>query len=906
MKKVFTLILCTINFLAISQRNNYWQQDVNYKIYVTLNDTAKTLDGYLTLEYKNNAPDTLQYIWFHCWPNAYKNDRTAFSEQFLINGRTDFYFSTEEQKGYMNRLDFKVNKIPANTEDHPVHQDIIKLLLPRSLPPDSSVLIETPFHVKLPYDFSRGGYLNNTFQITQWYPKPAVYDKYGWHEMPYLDQGEFYSEYGNFDVTIDLPKKYIVAATGIKQKETIKDSIKTLQYTQDNVHDFAWFADKDFIVKEDSMQLDSKTIEVIAYYHKENSSSWEDATRYIKQAIRTKSDWIGEYPYSIVSAVESQAKGIGGMEYPTITLLENSTNKKSLDNLINHEVGHNWFYGILGSNEREHPWMDEGMNTYYDNRYESIYYPSEANTSSKIPSFIKNKIPTDIEKTALESICALKKDQPIETVSDKFSQTNYNLIAYTKTGEWMQKLENILGKKAFDSMMQAYFQQWKFKHPYPEDFKHIAEEISGNNLNEHFSLLNKKGSILDHKKKELGFTGFFNIKNTRDKHYLSLLPGFGYNFYDKFMPSVIIHNYNYPPSKFRFVASTLYGTGSGKLNGIGKLSYTPFIGNSAQQIEFSVSAASFTRDVFKDSTNENNFLRFNKIVPSVKYNFANHNPLSHLNKYIQWKTFFFKETELNFFRDTVQQLDIISYPQRNRSLNQLSFVGENDRVLYPYKYAFVAEQSKEFFRLTFTGNYYFNYEKGGGLNCRFFAGKFLYRGERNFTTQYETDRYHLNMTGTNGYEDYTYSNYFIGRNEFEGFCNRQLMIKDGGFKVRTDLLSEKIGKTEDWLAAVNFTTTIPKKYNPLEILPIKLPLRIFADFGTYADSWKQNSSTEKILYDAGLQLSLFKNTINIYLPILYSKSYSDYFKSTIIEKIFLKNISFSIDLQNISLKKYLL
>jgi hypothetical protein len=213
------------------------------------------------------------------------------------------------------------------------------------------------------------------------------------------------------------------------------------------------------------------------------------------------------------------------------------------------------------------------------------------------------------------------------------------------------------------------------------------------------------------------------------------------------------------------------------------------------------------------------------------------------------------------------------------------------------------EQGDGFARLAFTGNYYFNYAKTGGMNVRLFAGKFLYLGDKTFIKQFGTDRYHLNMTGPKGNEDYTYSNYFVGRNEFDKFSNQQIMIRDGGFKVRTDYLSNKIGKTDDWLTAANFTTTIPKAINPLAVLPFKLPIKAFFDIGTYSGAWKKNAATGRFIYDAGLQLSLFKDVVNIYVPLLYSKVYRDYFKSTIPEKRFLKNIVFSFDLQNISLKK---
>ena len=192
------------------------------------------------------------------------------------------------------------------------------------------------------------------------------------------------------------------------------------------------------------------------------------------------------------------------------------------------------------------------------------------------------------------------------------------------------------------------------------------------------------------------------------------------------------------------------------------------------------------------------------------------------------------------------------------------------------------------------------------MNTRLFAGKFMYLGNKTIYKQFETDRYHLNMTGANGYEDYTYSNYFIGRNEFQGAASQQIMMRDGGFKVRSDLLSNKIGKTDDWLVALNLSTDFPKGINPLQVLPFKIPLKVFFDIGTYSEAWKNNPSTGKFLYDAGLQISLYKNLVNIYFPILYSKVYADYFKSTIPKnKRFLQNISFSIDIQNFRLNKFL-
>jgi hypothetical protein len=217
---------CQLNNNKQAQSSKYFQQNVDYKIDVTLNDVDNTLNGFEIINYTNNSPDTLRFIWFHLWPNAYKNDRTALSEQLLQLGRTDFYFSSDEQRGYINRLDFKVDGVTATLEDHPLYIDITKVILPGGLAPGKTIKITTPFHEKIPFNFSRGGHVGNTYQITQWYPKPAVYDIHGWHAFPYLDQGEFYSEFGNFNVQITVPKDYVVAATGELQNE---DEQKWLQ-----------------------------------------------------------------------------------------------------------------------------------------------------------------------------------------------------------------------------------------------------------------------------------------------------------------------------------------------------------------------------------------------------------------------------------------------------------------------------------------------------------------------------------------------------------------------------------------------------------------------------------------------------------------------------------------------------
>ena len=932
-----------------SYRVPYWQQQVNYSIDVSLNDKEHTLDGFERIEYINNSPDTLKFIWFHLWPNAYKNDKTAFSDQMLENGSTKFYFSEKENRGYINRLDFKINNITADVEDHPQHIDIVKLILPSALAPGEKISITTPFHVKLPYNFSRGGHDGQSYQITQWYPKPAVYDQKGWHPMPYLDQGEFYSEFGNFDVSITLPKNYVVAATGelqnkdelawLKsrssftwepQKEKIKtksgqiqtitqefpnssSEIKRLEFKQTNVHDFAWFADKRFIVKYDTCMLASgKIVDLFSYYTLPYKTQWEKSVDYIADAIIKRSEWIGEYPYSVASAVQGPESFGGGMEYPTITVISPMQDERLLEYTLVHEISHNWFYGILGSNERLHPWLDEGLNTYYDFRHTEWKYGNKGEMKIGSEGFsIKNT-----ERLLFEVLSTARKDQPINSTSEEFTSLNYNIIAYYKTGAWMELIEKKLGRDLLDKIMQVYFKQWKFKHPYPEDLKKIFETVSGQDLSKEFSLLEKKGTLPGMERNGWNTVTPFSLKsivkyiNKPSKAWLLFSPVAGLNSYDKIMIGGLITNYKLPSSPFQFLFAPLYSTGAKKLNGLGKINYTMFPDNAAWKVDVFMNASIFSDDEFLKSDGKKAISGFTKIVPGLRFTLQENNPRSTTTRYVQWKNYFIREGSFRISYDTtITGLDTtirqdVATPNQNRSFQQLKLFIQNSRALYPYSAEMNIEQGKDFLRTAFTGNYFFNYPKAGGLNVRFFAGKFFYLSSKTFSKQFATDQYHLNMTGANGYEDYTYSDYFIGRNKFEGLPSQQIMMRDGGFKVRTDLYSTKVGKTDNWLAAVNFTTTIPSGINPLSVLPVKIPLKLFVDIGTYAEAWKRDANLDRFVFDAGLQLSFFSNTINIYLPLVYSSVYKEYIQSVLEKKgRFFKTISFNINISNFTLKK---
>jgi len=509
MKYLFALLLL-LTVYPSSLAQGYWQQEVNYTIAVTLDDKQHTLAATEKIQYVNHSPDALTFIYFHLWPNAYKNNSTAFAEQQLIQNKRAFRFAPDSARGSIDGLDFKVNGQAAKFEFDPENIDIGKLILNQPLRSGESIEITTPFRVKLPHSFSRLGHVGQSYQITQWYPKPAVYDRKGWHPMPYLDQGEFYSEYGQFDVSITLPANYTVGATGVLQNEPEKkrlDSLaivtaekttfrptddafppsanqtKTLRYIQDKVHDFAWFADKRFNVLKGEVELPHSKRKVTTWlmFLNKDAATWTQSLKDINDAVHYYSLWNGDYPYEHATAVDGALSAGSGMEYPMVTVTDPSA--------IIHEVGHNWFFGILGTNERQHPWLDEGINSYYEFRIGQLTNPNYSQLGVIIsPSRIKNFRLQNIHSTALNLLlyqmaASRGLDQPIAGPAPVYSFANYGSIVYLKTGVLLQYLANYLTQEKFDKAMQVYFQRWQFKHPYPEDLQVIFEEVAGEKLN---------------------------------------------------------------------------------------------------------------------------------------------------------------------------------------------------------------------------------------------------------------------------------------------------------------------------------------------------------------------------------------------------------------------------------------
>lgn len=509
---------------SVPGHGQHFQQRADHIISVLLDDVTHVLHGEETLRYTNNSSTALDTLWLHLWPNAYATPNTALDRQLVRMGEPDLHFAKPEERGGIDSLDFRdPNGMKLTWGFHPKHADIGWVKLGKPVMPGTTTTLHTPFRVKIPDGkFSRLGHTGQAYYITQWFPKPAVYDHNGWHIMPYLTQGEFFCEFGSYDVSITLPANYVVGATGVVQNSTEQawmDSLaatpysdarrfkldfqrsalnsfppsagttKTLRYVQDNVHDFAWFADKRFVVRKDVATLpDSRrSVTVWALFTPKNAEEWEAmGTRSLVNSLLHYSEWLGDYPYDVCTAVDGTISAGAGMEYPMITIIGDMGDTQALDNVIAHEVGHNWFQGILASNERDHPWMDEGMNSFVELTYMRRQYPGSG-MSMSIPGLsneLQSRDPHRLQSELGYRLNARRNlDQGLCLHSTHYTSTNYGTNVYMKSALAFDHLLAYLGEAAMKRCMRAYHAEFKFRHPTPADVQRVFDRESDKDLN---------------------------------------------------------------------------------------------------------------------------------------------------------------------------------------------------------------------------------------------------------------------------------------------------------------------------------------------------------------------------------------------------------------------------------------
>ncbi len=949
MKKLIFFLL--VSQLAFSQKT-YYQQQTDYTINVKLNDISHELSAYESIVYTNNTPDTLTFIYFHLWPNAYKDNNSALAKQFLQQGNRSLYFAKDIDRGYIDSLDFRCNNKTLKIEYDKDNADICKVYLTQPLLPLQNTTISTPFKVKIPSAiFSRLGHDKQAYYITQWYPKPAVYDASGWNTMPYLDQGEFYAEFGSFDVSITLPKNYVLAATGdrydneaentfltqkiIETERKVKmldsasftenmafpksdTSLKTIRFKQDNVHDFAWFADKRFNVLRGEMILPhtKKSITTWAFFTDNKIDLWKNAITYISDATFYYSLWNGDYAYNNVSAVDGTISAGAGMEYPNITIIGDASTAFDLDVVITHEVGHNWFYGMLGNNERKNAWMDEGINSFNELRYIKTKYPKATlatvlGRDSTFSLLHLNKYKQAHQYYWLYAMSAKQnEDQSCRTFSENFTSINYGAIVYSKTAVLFNYLMSYMGENDFDIAMQFYFEQCKFKHPKPADLRKTLEYFSGKKLDWFFNCLLATTKKLDYKitsfKKQADGSYKVNVKNVGEVAGPVVLCGLnekklvGMVWYDGFegsktllfpaaqltsfkidynevMPDINRKNNTIrtsgpfkkiEPLKFEFIAALDNPDRT-------QLFFSPAMGYNLYN-KFMLGAAYYNHVLFekKFETELAPMYAFgNKNISgfaNARINLHPDNIFSAVNIGVKSQRFAYQDNYfiVNNYNKIAPYINVDFKKKYNTSLFQHRLT---------YRYVFI--NKKDYFQKPF--NYCVN-----DITYQFSNNYALYPMLVKLSGQANGDMQKLSVTYTQkifiNKNKYFEIRAFVGKMHQSKTTSVDYRFRLSGWNGNNDYLYDNLyvgrnetqglaanqfvetegafkvfsyyGQTNNWMATLNIKS--PKIF--------KLPILLYADFGTTAPYF---TGTKNIFINAGIDVVIWRDVFEIFLPV---------------------------------------
>jgi hypothetical protein len=492
--------------------NDYWQQRADYKIQTSLDTVASRITGSETITYTNNSPEPLDHLWLQLDQNLFKEESRGNYEYDSpgIRWRGAFKNGGDELSSVVVGRDGKKEQAHFIVDDTRMRIDLSKPLSAHG----GKVELEIGWSFVVPkYGSDRMGRYEShdgtIYEIAQWYPRMYVYDDVnGWNSMPYLGEGEFYLEYGNFDVEITVPRNYIVVATGTLQNPTqvltkmerdrLAEALKSdstihviseseiaqpstrpigngnliWKFHAENVRDFSWAASQAFTW--DASHWDN--ILLMAVYPKEGISTdttrgpgWEKDVEFMRHTFEFYSETYYHFPYPVATNV---AGVVGGMEYPMIVFCSVHSRGQGLYSVTDHEFGHGWFPMTVGSDERRYAWQDEGINTFI-NYYSNIDYYGGKSFQLRIEN----------ADSIARRMGSPLNSQPMMTYSDKIKPQYYAFLEYYKTGFGLHLLRDyILGPQKFDIGFKAYIQRWAFKHPQPADFFRTIQDYSGEDL----------------------------------------------------------------------------------------------------------------------------------------------------------------------------------------------------------------------------------------------------------------------------------------------------------------------------------------------------------------------------------------------------------------------------------------
>ena len=485
----------TIRTASGAPGRDYWQQQVDYVIESELDVEANVITGSATITYVNNSPDPLDYLWLHLEQNIFRDDSLGTQLETRMRRKGKSRSGVVIDGLHSGGVDLAIS----------VHDTLGRIDLDDPVPPDGGRFV---FTIDWHFDFPTGSSMRLgretveqglIYEVAQWFPAVAVYDdEYGWNTLPYLGAGEFYTNFGSYDVHLTVPRSHIVAATGVLQNpadvftptqidrlEEARGSAETIlirtpeevedpdsrpggegpltwHYLADRVRTFAWASSDAYIY--DACDLDGVLVQSV--YPKEALPLWSKSTQMLRAAIKGYNEKWFRYPYPEATNVNGTE---GGMEYPMIIFCRARLNEKSLYGVTTHEIGHNWFPMIVSNDERRHAWMDEGFNSFINYYSYHDWFDEGTGRRGDAAAFARHM--TD------------ERNVPVATWPDRIPGGMLHRLEYDKTSVGLVLLrEQILGPKRFDPAFRMYIRRWAFKSPRPRDFFRTMEDVSGVDL----------------------------------------------------------------------------------------------------------------------------------------------------------------------------------------------------------------------------------------------------------------------------------------------------------------------------------------------------------------------------------------------------------------------------------------
>ncbi|MFS1511199.1 M1 family metallopeptidase [Chengkuizengella sp. SCS-71B] len=512
---------------------------VHYNIDVKLDEENKKLLGSQKITWINPGEQPVNEIYFHLYPNAFQSKKTSFNIESGGSLRNDKM--KKDSFGSMSIHNIRLNNgkdLSQQTffiqpdDKNPNDYTLMGLKLPQSVLPGEEITLHMRFTVHLPYVFARMGYAGDFVMAGQWFPKVAAYEvsgvrgrsKEGWNLHQYHGNSEFYANFGTYDVNIKVPSNYIVAATGIEidKSETTIDHTSnqsiiaeknleennkdtTYHFKAADVHDFAWSASPQFKVIEEFYRSENiKGVNIKLYLDPLHIDLKERYLYAAKSALNNFTNWYGQYPYPTLSIVvpPDGANGAGGMEYPTLVTAWSASEKEkdsSLERVIIHEIGHQFWYGMVASNEFEEAWLDEAFTSYAEDKVMEKEYGIRSINH--------------YEASYVSSPAPLKQNAWEYEYKNEYAQN-----VYVRGKLVLRDIEHIIGTAQMNKVLKTYFQRWKFKHPSTEDFQAVLEDVTAQDWDQYFNTFIYDNKMVDYAVQSININKITNQEQTLYKH----------------------------------------------------------------------------------------------------------------------------------------------------------------------------------------------------------------------------------------------------------------------------------------------------------------------------------------------------------------------------------------------------